>query len=101
VVGSWSLRDLEVALITYLDRVMREAAYGLLRIPLPRTLVNKGLTSWGQRPVYKTLSRSTLERGAGFLRTYYLGASGVAEVGDAAGAAPLGCALFEALLRSA
>jgi len=43
--GDWALviRGLEVALLIYLDRVMRDAAYGLLRIHLLRTPVNKGM----------------------------------------------------------
>jgi hypothetical protein len=42
VIGSWSLRGLEVALLIYLNRLMRDAAYELRRIHLPRTRVNKG-----------------------------------------------------------
>jgi hypothetical protein len=48
--GDWALviRGLEVALLIYLDRVMRDAAYELLRIHLLRTPVNKGMKNgWG------------------------------------------------------
>jgi hypothetical protein len=80
---------------------MQDPAYELRRINLPRTPLKKGLTSWERRPMHGTPFRSTLETVAGFFRTSYLGASVVADVGGAAGAAPLGRTLFGALLRSA
>jgi hypothetical protein len=42
--GDWALvlRGLEAALLIYLDLVMLYAAYGLLRISLPHTPLNKG-----------------------------------------------------------
>jgi hypothetical protein len=39
------IRGLKVALLIYLYRVMRAAAYGVLRITLPRTPLNKAETA--------------------------------------------------------
>jgi hypothetical protein len=41
VTGSWSLRGLEIALLIYLNRLMRDAAYELRKIYLLRGWVNK------------------------------------------------------------
>ena len=42
--GGWALvlRGLEVKLLIYLDRDMRDAAFRVRRISLPRTPVNRG-----------------------------------------------------------